>query len=186
MPLTLKITEEYWDSEKQEFVYPELGTLVLEHSLISISKWEGKWHKAYLEESVKKTNEETLDYIRCMSIKGEPSDAVLSGLTKEDVDKIINYINDPMTATTFKKEPGKTNNNITNFVTSELIYAKMVMYGVPVEFEKWHLNRLLTLIKVLDEQNKEPKKHSERELISNYAKIREANRARFKAKGSYR
>ena len=178
MPLTINLTKEYWDNEKQEFVYPSVGTLTLEHSLISISKWESKWHKPYMGND-DKTPEEAVDYIRCMSIKGEPDDNTLSSLSRKNLEDIANYIEDPMTATTVKESKDSLGGVPKNFVTSELIYSYMVNYNIPVEFEKWHLNRLLILIKVLNEQNKEPKKRSERELIKDYSRIREANRRKM-------
>jgi hypothetical protein len=182
MPLTIKIVDEYWDNDKQEFIYPTKGVLTLEHSLLSISKWESKWHKPYMYSS-NKTPEEFYDYIKCMSIKGEPDDGLISSLSREDLNKILDYIEDPMTATTVKEDHSSVCGVPKTFVTSELLYSYMVNYRIPVEFEKWHLNRLLILIKVLNEQNKEPKKKSERELIRDYAKIREANRKKFHIQG---
>jgi hypothetical protein len=179
MPLTINITDEYWDNAKQEFIYPNLGVLVLEHSLLSISKWEAKWKKPYLGSVENRTTEEALDYVRCMSIKGEPDELVLNAITNEDMEKIVSYIEDPMTATTVKEDTSTVLGVQKNFITSELLYSYMVNYRIPIECERWHLNRLLILIKVLNEQNKEPKKRSERELVRDYAKIREANRAKF-------
>lgn len=179
MPLTINITEEYWDNAKQEFIYPSLGTLVLEHSLLSISKWESKWKKPYLGSVENRTTEEALDYVRCMSIKGEPDSSVLNSLTTADMEKIVDYIEDPMTATTVREDDSSVLGVQKNFITSELLYSYMVNYRIPIECERWHLNRLLILIKVLNEQNKEPKKRSERELARDYARIREANRAKF-------
>ena len=182
MPLPIKIVDEYWDNEKQEFIYPEKGSLLLEHSLLSISKWESIWHKPYMG-SENKTKEEFYSYIKCMSLKGEPDDKIVNSLTRENLEDIVSYIENPMTATTVKEDSSSVCGTPTNFVTSELLYSYMVNYNIPVEFEKWHLNRLLILIKVLNEQNKEPKKKSEQELIRNYAKIREANRKKFHIQG---
>ena len=179
MPLTINITDEYWDNMNQQFVYPKIGTLVLEHSLLSISKWEAKWKKPYLGSADDKTTEEALDYIRCMSIKGEPDEAVLNSLTNSDMEKIVKYIEDPMTATTVKEDDNTVLGVQKNFVTSELLYSYMVNYRIPIECERWHLNRLLILIKVLNEQNKEPKKRSEKELTRAYARQREINRAKL-------
>lgn len=178
MPLTINLTSEYWDNAKQEFVYPSVGSLTLEHSLISISKWEAKWHKAYMGTD-DKTPDEALDYIRCMSIKGEPDDSVLRSISAENMETIVRYIEDPMTASTVKEDKSTVLGVQKNFVTSELLYSYMVNYRIPIECERWHLNRLLILIKILNEQNKEPKKRSEREMIRDYARIREANRAKF-------
>ena len=178
MPLTINITDEYWDNDKQEFSYPTKATITLEHSLLSISKWEAKWHKPYMG-SENKTHDEFYSYIQCMSLKGEIDETTLGSLTRKNLEDILNYIEDPMTATTVKEDSSSVCGVPKTFVTSELLYSYMVNYRIPVEFEKWHLNRLLILIKVLNEQNKEPKKRSERELIRDYAKIREANRKKF-------
>lgn len=178
MPLTINITDEYWDNDKQEFCYPTKAVITLEHSLLSISKWEAKWHKPYMG-SENKTPDEFFSYIQCMSLKGEIDNTILSSLTRKNLEDILNYIEDPMTATTVKESDKSVCGVPKTFVTSELLYSYMVNYRIPVEFEKWHLNRLLILIKVLNEQNKEPKKRSERELIRDYAKIREANRKKF-------
>ena len=178
MPLTINITDEYWDNDKQEFSYPTKATITLEHSLLSISKWEAKWHKPYMG-SENKTPGEFFSYIQCMSLKGEIDNTTIASLTRKNLEDILNYIEDPMTATTVKEDSSSVCGVPKTFVTSELLYSYMVNYRIPVEFEKWHLNRLLILIKVLNEQNKEPKKRSERELIRDYAKIREANRKKF-------
>lgn len=186
MPLVIKLQQECWDNDKQEFFYPEVGTLTLEHSLISISKWEAKWKKPYLGSTEQRTPEEAIDYIRCMSIKGEPTEAMINALTTENVKQIAAYIEDPMTASTVKEDDNSVCGVPKSFTTSELLYSYMIGYGIPVEFEKWHLNRLLILIKILNEQNKDPnkkKQKSERELIREYAKIREANRAKYHIKG---
>ena len=171
---------ELFDNRTNMFIQVPSTTIVLEHSLISISKWEAKWHKPWLDKN-EKTPDEMIDYIKCMSIKGEIPDNVIYGLTQEDNQRIIDYIHDPMTATTFKKsnKPPKQS----NFVTSETLYACMVSYGVPVQFEKWHLNRLLTLLKVLEENNKEPTKRSQADIVRDYARINAANRAKFKSRG---
>lgn len=126
-----------------------------------------------------KTPDEALDYIRCMSIKGEPDDSVLRSISAENMETIVRYIEDPMTASTVKEDKSTVLGVQKNFVTSELLYSYMVNYRIPIECERWHLNRLLILIKILNEQNKEPKKRSEREMIRDYARIREANRAKF-------
>ena len=106
MPLIIDVVEEGFNSSTNEFIYTTIAKLTLEHSLISISKWEGKWHIPYLE-SEKKTPEQMLDYVRCMSIKGEIADSVLMKLTRENLQEITDYINNSMTATTVK-EPDDT------------------------------------------------------------------------------
>lgn len=173
--------EEYWDSEKEEFVYRKMGQdykLKLEHSLISLHRWEQKWHKPFL--STQQTEEEAVDYIRCMSLNGDVPDEVIHRLTKENIQEIQDYINDPRTATTFCKDNGKTRRQI---VTAEKIYSWMISLGIPCEFEKWHLQSLLALIRECESENTPPKKRSQKELINQYAAINAANRKRFNSKG---
>ncbi len=181
MPLTINIPErELFDNKTQEFFYTNPETIVLEHSLISISKWEAKWHVSYFLKE-KKTIEQVYSYIQCMCIKGNSSMEVLCNLTDENLLEIMDYIDNPMTATTVREDDKPKKED--NFLTSEVIYSFMVGYSIPIECEKWHINRLLTLIKVLNEQNKEPKKKSEAELIRDYKKINERNKALFHTTG---
>lgn len=145
---------ELFDDATQTFTTTKEVTITLEHSLISLSKWESRWKKPFLKENDTKTKEEVIDYIRCMTITQNVSDdtyfaiAVNSSICEE----IQNYINDPMTATTFSnKNPHAAKS--TQIVTSELIYYWMIQLNIPVEFQKWHLSRLLTLIKICEIKN---------------------------------
>lgn len=179
--LSLEIPErEYFDEETETFGRIKAMTLNLEHSLISISKWEAKWHIAFFDSE--KTSEQTMDYIRCMVMNREipEKSPVLSFLTKEDVEKISAYINDPMTATTIKDD-GKRGRN--QKVTSELIYYWMVQYNIPSQYEKWHINRLLMLIRVCSEENKPPKKMSRQEIMAENKIRNAARKARLRTRG---
>ena len=182
MPLTIKVPgQEYFNNVTQEFYYTEDTVLTLEHSLISISKWEAKWHIPYLE-TKEKTNEQMYDYIRCMSIKGEISDEVLYSMNADNMKAITAYIENPMTATVIKRTT-KGGGSHNQFTTSELIYSWMVGYQIPVEFEKWHLNRLLTLIDILNEQNKEQKKMTPSEIAARNRALNAKNRAKYRSRG---
>lgn len=135
---------EYYDESTQSFItYPDV-TLQLEHSLISLSKWEAKWKKSFLS-SPEMSVEELLDYIRCMTINKISDPTVYMRLTEADVLKIRDYIHDPMTATTINRRQKRQSRKI---ITSEQIYGWMVYFNIPFECEKWHLNRLMTLIEV--------------------------------------
>lgn len=183
MPLIIEIEgEELFNPVTYEFTNIEPTILTLEHSLISISKWEAKWKKPWLDEYTEKTEEETLDYIRCMLIKGNLTDEVLNNLSKQNMLEIMSYIKDPMTASTIRQDDD-IQGVPKNFTTSELIYSWMVGYQIPFECEKWHLNRLLTLIRILDANNKSSsnKKTSEADLIRKYAKMNAANKAKLNA-----
>ena len=137
-------TREYWDEEKEEFIYQQEKTIQLEHSLVSLSKWEAKWHKPFLSKDPK-TKEEIEDYVRFMTVTQNVKPEIYSGLTTEHYKQINAYIDDPMTATWFRKEKHRSTSEQ---VTAELIYYWMIALNIPFECQKWHLNRLLTLIKV--------------------------------------
>ena len=180
--LTIKIplTQEGWDEQKQEFVEPKVQVLNLEHSLVSLSKWESKWCKPFLSKK-DKTHEETIDYIKFMTITQNVDPEVYNHLTDKNISEITDYITAPMTATTFTEDKnGKKNNEI---ITSELIYYWMISYGIPVEFQKWHLNRLLTLIRVCGVKNQPPKKMSKHEIMNRNAALNAQRRAKLKSKG---
>lgn len=171
---------EGWDEAKEEFVKLPGGTLRLEHSLISISKWEAKWHTAFFD--TEKTEEQIISYIKCMSLNSEEKEdqRLFSRLTVENIDAIKNYLEDPMTATTIKETPGSRSNQR---VTSELIYCWMIQFNIPHEFEKWHISRLITLIRVCSEENKPKKKMSRNEIMAQNKAINAARRAKHHTRG---
>ena len=179
----LKITipsAELWDEDKEEFVYTKEQTLQLEHSLVSLSKWESKWCKAFLSKH-EKTFEETVDYIKCMTLTQNVNSDVYQYLTNKNIAEINRYIEAPMTATYFSDDKiGKTSREQ---VTSELIYYWMVALNIPFECQKWHLNRLLTLVKVCNIKNQPPKKRSRKEILSRNAALNAARRKQLNTKG---
>lgn len=172
---------EFYNENTNEFVTVKGARLNLEHSLVSISKWEAKWMKPFFSDSPK-TTDELLDYIRCMTINSNQiDDAVYSFISSKDIQKISSYISSPMTATTFN-ERGQRNSR-KEIVTSELVYYWMVAYGVPFECEKWHINRLLTLIRICSIKNTPPKKMSKRDTINYYKNLNEARKASLGTRG---
>ncbi len=173
---------EFFNNKKNEFIVWTKRTLTLEHSLIAISKWESKWKKPFLENKAR-TLEESKDYIKCMSVNKELTDEDLLGLTQKEMKQINAYIEDPMTATWFNEKHGPKGPMRGQIVTSELIYYWMIAYEIPFECQKWHLNRLLTLIKVCDEKNKPGKKMTKNELKSRYQSLNSANRHKYGSKG---
>ena len=172
---------ELWDEEQQMFVYMKEQTLQLEHSLVSLSKWESKWNTAFLSKR-EKTYEETIDYVRCMTLTQNVNPDIYKFLSKENIEQINNYIDAKMTATYFSDDAnaGKRNSEL---VTSEIIYYWMIALNIPFECQKWHLNRLLTLIKVCNIKNKPPKKMGRRDVMRNNSAINAARRKRFNSKG---
>lgn len=180
LQITVPISPEGWDEVKQEFVKPEERILQLEHSLVSLSKWESNWCKPFLTKQ-KKTDEEVLDYIKCMTLTRNVDPDIFNHLTNENVAAIERYIDSPMTATTVK-EVGNSKPS-REIVTSELIYYWMLTLGIPFECQKWHINRLLTLIKVCNAKNSPAKKRSKSDMIRDYAAINAANKKKFNTKG---
>jgi hypothetical protein len=178
LQLIIKGREE-WDEGKQEFVYTQGKTLQLEHSLVSLSKWEAKWQKAFLS-AEEKTREETVDYIRCMTITQNVDPKIYTMLSKENLDAVNKYIECPMSATIVRETPGPRSHET---VTSELIYYWMISYQIPFECQKWHLNRLLTLIRVCGIKNQPPKKQSKKDIMSRNSALNAARRKQLNTKG---
>lgn len=181
--LRIKIPErEYFDERTERFGTIKATTLYLEHSLISISKWEAAWHIPFFDGD--KTNEQTLDYIRCMILNREIDDDdkpfYVNLLSADDIKKINDYISDPMTATSIT-DNGEHGRN--QKVTSELIYCWMVQFNIPAEFEKWHINRLIMLIRVCGEENKPKKKMSRKEIMAQNKALNAARKARLNTRG---
>ena len=174
----VKESEQY-NEQTNEFITIKPQILKLEHSLVSISKWESKWHKSFLS-SNDKTPEEIYDYIRCMTVN-QVSPFVYDALTSKDYELIKAYIDDPMTATTVKDVPGARRNN--EAITSELIYYWMVALQIPFECEKWHINRLLTLIKVCNVKNQPSKNMPRMDILNQNRLLNEARRSKYHTKG---
>jgi hypothetical protein len=171
---------EQWDEQKQEFFFTRAQTLQLEHSLVSLSKWEAKWNKAFLTKA-EKTFEETRDYIKCMTLTQNVNDETYTYLTGGNLEQINRYIEAPMTATWFPDDqPGKAGREQ---VTAELIYYWMITLNIPFECQKWHLNRLLTLIRVCEIKNQPAKKRNKREIMSRNAAENAARRRRLNTRG---
>ena len=180
----LKITipaREMFDEVKQEFINTKEQTLQLEHSLISLSKWEAKWKKPFISKG-NLSNEEILDYIKCMTITQNVPEDVYLRLTLDNYTEVRKYIEDPMTATWFSntEKKGKINNEQ---ITAELIYYWMIALQIPFECQKWHLNRLITLIRVCNIKNTPPKKMSRTEIARRNAELNAKRRAELNTKG---
>lgn len=173
-----------WDEKNKRFIrLDKAQKLQLEHSLISISKWESKWHVPFFSETEDKTQEQTIDYIKCMTLNSIVDPLVYDMLTPNNMNEIMAYIKDPMTATWFAEDtqgPKKKNSTV---ITNEVIYYKMVMYNIPAEYQKWHINRLITLIRVCDEKNKPQKKLSKAEIMERNRRLNAERRKRLNSKG---
>ena len=181
MPRKITIPKmELYDERKQEFVYVKETTLMLEHSLVSISKWESKWCKPFLTDS-NKTAEELRDYVRCMTLTQNVDPEIYKYLTDRNMIDVHNYIDSKMSATTFhdSRQTGRSREQI----TSELIYYWMVAYEIPFECQKWHLNRLLNLIRICGIKGGDTKKMSKGEIYNQNRALNEARRRKYHTKG---
>lgn len=181
LPIVIK-PDEIFNEETGEFIRIKGQTLQLEHSLISLSKWESKWHKPFMDslEKGKLTIEETIDYIKCMTLNSKVDENLYLFINNDIMSQISKYLSDPMTATTFNETNSKRDKKI---ITSEVIYSSMISLGIPFECEKWHLNRLLTLIKVCNIENQPSKKMSKKEITRNNAAINAARRRQMNTRG---
>lgn len=178
LQITIPKTE-LFNEETQEFFQIKEQTLCLEHSLVSVAKWESKWKKPFLGME-EKTMDELADYIRCMTITQNVNSICYLGLTRDNLLDVKNYIDDGMTATTFKNRNGSKSHEI---ITAEIIYYWMIELGIPFECQKWHLNRLLTLINVCSIKNTPAKKMSRKDALAQQSQLNAARRAKFKSKG---
>lgn len=179
LEITIPATELY-DEANQEFINVKEQTLRLEHSLVSLAKWESKWNKPFLSKTPK-TVEETIDYIKCMTITQNVDPMVYSFISNENIIQINKYIDAPMTATTFTEDKNAKVNR--EQITAELIYYWMVALNIPFECQKWHLNRLLTLVRVCNIKNQPAKKMSKRDVMSRNAALNAARRKQLNSKG---
>lgn len=170
---------EQWDERKQEFISTKECSIQLEHSLVSLSKWESKWNKPFLGKD-DKTEEEIIDYVRCMTITQNVDPNVYYAMSNDNIRSIRDYIDEPMTATTFRDVGNKSNKEI---ITSELIYYWMIALNIPFECQKWHLNRLLTLIRVCNIKNQPDKKMKPNEIMKQNAALNAARRKKMNTKG---
>lgn len=179
--LSLRIDDvQFYDERTEKFLTIKGQTLQLEHSLVSISKWEAKYKKAFLSREPK-TREETIDYVKYMTITQNVNPLLYTILSDDQIRTINAYIDDPMTATTIAKTEGKGSSG--KIVTSEEIYYQMVAYQIPWEAQRWHFNRLLMLLRVCDEKNKPKKKARKGEIARRNRSLNAARRAKYGSHG---
>lgn len=179
--LTLTIPPiELYDDVSQEFLTFEGKTLELEHSLVSISKWEATWCKPFLLKE-NKTREETIDYIKCMTLTPNVSPDIYNYITDKHIELVNDYIQRPMTATWFTERKGGGASR--EQITSEIIYYWMIALSIPQEYQYWHLNRLITLIRICNIKNQPKKKMNSRDALMEQASINEARKKALNSKG---
>jgi hypothetical protein len=173
--------KEFYQQDTNKFIQIPECTLTLEHSLISLAKWESKWAIPYFSE-IPKTPKQDLDYIRCMVVGNIKDNRIFEALSATDIHKIQKYIAAPMTATTFTT-PTKKSSPKKEVMTAEVIYAHMFAHRISIECQKWHLNRLLTLLKVCDLQNAPKEKLSKKQTAMWNAEQNAARRAKYNTRG---
>ena len=181
LQLKVPIGPEEWDEDKEEFIPPPYITIEMEHTLVTISKWESKWRKAFLSKR-EKTSEEWIDYFKTMIVTPNINDNICDYMTEQNITDINNYIESPMSATYIQADDtGAPNKDV---VTSELIYYWMTAHNIPFEeCQHWHLNRLLTLIRVCNEKNAPPDKKRRKPNIEKRRAMNEARKKQFNSKG---
>lgn len=173
---------EYYDEETSSFITTKEQTLQIEHSLVSLSKWEAKWEKPFLSTEVH-TVAESIDYIRCMTITQNVDALNYRAVSQEILDEVNIYISKPMTATWFSKNKTGGSRGSREVVTAELIYYWMIALNIPFECQKWHLNRLMTLIEVCNIKNGPQKKMNKRDTMSRNRALNAARRQQMQTKG---
>lgn len=172
--------EEHYDELTNEFVKLNGQTIELEHSLLSLSKWESIYQIPFLGPETK-TSEQVMTYIKCMVLTPDVDESIFQYFTQEDLDKIDKYINSKESATTFgimpqQKGPGEV-------ITSELIYYWMVAFNIPFECETWHINRLFSLVRICNIKNSKPKKMSRHEIAEQNRALNEQRRKQYNTTG---
>lgn len=173
---------EYFDEETETFISRKPVVLNLEHSLLSLSKWESKWHTPFFSDKPM-TKVQSIDYVRCMTINRDVDPIVYTQLTDEHFKKINEYMENPMTATWFSEDNDKKKQASKDVITAEIIYWQMITFKIPPEYQKWHLNKLITLIRVCSLKSEPPKKMSKKELLARNRALNASRRKRLNSRG---
>jgi hypothetical protein len=173
---------ELYDEEKEEFISTEGFFLELEHSLVSLSKWESIFEKPFLAEGTR-TTEELVWYVKAMIVTKDYPDDVVFRLNQDNYSDINAYIDSAQSATTFGMMPEMKHRARGETITSELIYYWMVTFNIPFECETWHLNRLFSLIRICNVKNNKGKRMSKSEIAARNRALNEERRARLQTRG---
>lgn len=174
--LTIYIEDyEGFDESTSSFITYEGGYITLEHSLVAISKWEAIYKKPFLLKNQERTIDETIDYIKCMTVTENVPEYIYYLLSQDNLEDIRNYIDDKPSATTISRYGRNNGNNSNEVITSELIYYWMISYNIPIECQHWHIYRLIILIEVFSAKNSDEKLSND-ELYERQRAINEARR----------
>ena len=182
--LHLRIPEqELWNPISEKFIRVKAVDLDLEHSLASVSNWESKWHVPFHDDRKEKTFEQSIDYVRCMTLTPDVDSDVYKYLTQQNVKDIMDYIGDSSTATWFNDANRKSGKR--EIITAEIIYYWMTVYNIPESYQTWHLNKLMTLLRVCAEKNnpEKNKKMANANLASQRRALNAARKKKFHTKG---
>lgn len=183
MPITIVIpagSEAFNSVTNEIFEAKKDTTIVLEHSLISLQKWEQKWHVPFLDKNQKKTQEQLVDYLKCMTLSKNIEDYMYYLIPAYEMKRLQAYLEDPRTATTIHHTGRPTR---TEIKTAEVIYSDMIQLGIPFECRTWHLNSLLMLIQVCAEKQKPEKKMSNSQIFAQNRALNKLRRAALHTKG---
>lgn len=182
LKLEVPMSDEFYDEEKEVFVTPVTFTLELEHSLVSLSKWESREEKPFLGKD-EKTTEQTLAYIRDMILTPDVPDEVFDKFSEQNLSDVNDYINAKMTATWFNEIESPRRGRSSEIITAELVYYWMVSLNIDWEAQHWHLNRLITLVRVINEKNKPQKKMPRQTARERQQQINAQRRAQYGTRG---
>lgn len=182
--LTLRLEKnEFYDEANKKFVYTPEITLVLEHSLLAVSKWESKYQIPFLSGAQEnRSQDQILYYIESMIVKPEDPGNAIGYLTAKEISKVNRYIESKESATTFGEMP-TTSQGRGETITSELIYYWMVAFNIPFECERWNLNRLFALIKICNIKNSPKKKMPKHSIAARNRELNQARRAQYNTSG---
>lgn len=172
-------TEEY-NEELNEFSTSGGIEIELEHSLVSLSKWEEEYEIPFLSNEAK-TTEQVIKYIEHMTLTPEIAPEVYQKLSNSNLEDISKYIDAKRSATWFRDPPGAPPSR--EVITSELIYQWMIALEIPFECQYWHLNRLFTLIKICNIKQSKPEQMSRAELNARNRELNAQRRAQLGTKG---
>lgn len=175
--------QELWDPISEHFITVKGGEIDLEHSLEAVSKWESKWHIPFHDQTKEKTYEQNVDYVRCMTLTPNVNPDVYNYLTEQNVKDIMDYISDSATAT-WINESGNSRKGRREIVTAEIIYYWMTIYNIPESYQKWHLNKLMMLLRVASEKSKEAYGNNKKGKIDQSSQRRALVAARRKKYGT--
>lgn len=174
--------QDFWDPIKEKFISVKGAHVELEHSLYSVSKWESKWHVPFHDERKQKTLEQNIDYVRCMCVTPDINPTVFNYLTEQNVKDISDYIGDSATATWFNDSARKKTAK-REIITAEIIYYWMTIYNIPESYQTWHLNKLMTLLRVCAEKNNTDSKKSTGNLAAQRRALNAARKKKYHTRG---